>query len=207
MSNIRFPFWQNVRKLLVDMRDGTYAERVEAFPPAKLQTEGGDSEFDRLKVAVGRSCFFAGRQRYTFYQFNIPNGDSQVIKVVAPVNTILLAFGASLNIAALRIELVAGGTEGGTFGTPLPILAANSTTTVGNYVSQVTMATGGTHTGGTVVNVLELLSGVPARQSVASIANENEPLGFSPGTYYIRLINTDGAAATGVFRARWEERP
>ncbi len=27
------------------------------------------------------------------------------------------------------------------------------------------------------------------------------------GNYYIRLINTDGAAATGVFRARWEERP
>jgi hypothetical protein len=42
---------------------------------------------------------------------------------------------------------------------------------------------------------------------VASIANENEPLGFSFGTYYIRLINTDGVAATGVFRARWEERP
>lgn len=30
---------------------------------------------------------------------------------------------------------------------------------------------------------------------------------FEPGTYYIRLINNDGATATGIFRARWEEQP
>ncbi len=207
MSNIRFPFWQEVRKLLVDMRDGTYAERVEASPPAKLQTEGGDSEFDRLKVTVDRSCFFAGRQRYTFFQFNINSGNTQVIKLVSAVDFIVLSFGANLNMASLRVELVAGGTEGGTFDTALPVLAANSMTTVGNYVSQITATTGGTHTGGTILNKIELLSGTPARQAVASLASENEPLGLGGGTYYIRLINTDGAAATGIFRTRWEERP
>jgi len=29
MSNIRFPFWKDVRKLLVEKQDGTYAERVD----------------------------------------------------------------------------------------------------------------------------------------------------------------------------------
>ena len=204
--NIRFPFWQEVRKLLVNRHDGTYAERVEAYPPTVLLTEG-DNEFSRLKVTADRSCFFAGRQAFTFYQFNVPTGQTQVIKVVAPVDTLLQSFGASLNVASLRIELLVGGTEGGTFNTPLPILKTNNMTTAGDYTAQVTMATGGTHTGGTIVDVLELLSGVPARQAVASIANENEPFGFAPGTYYIRLVNTDGANATGIFRARWEECP
>lgn len=206
MSNIRFPFWQEVRKLLVDRQDGTYAERVEAYPSKILMTEN-DNEFSRLKVTVGRSCFFAGRQAFTFYQFNIPTGQTRVIKVIAPVDTLVQSFGANLNVASLRIELVVGGTEGGTFDTPLSILKTNNMTTAGDYTAQVTMATGGTHTGGTIVDVLELLSGTPPRQAVASSANENEPFGFAPGTYYIRLINTDGANATGIFRARWEELP
>lgn len=40
MSNIRFPFGQEIRKLLVDRQDGTYAERVEAYPPKFLLTNG-----------------------------------------------------------------------------------------------------------------------------------------------------------------------
>lgn len=206
MSNIRFPFWQEVRKLLVDRQDGTYAERVEAYPPKVLMTDN-DNSFSRLKVDVARSCFFAGRQAFTFYEFSIPTEQSQVIKVVAPVNTIVQSFGASLNVAALKIELVAGGTEGGTFGTLLPIMKTNNMTTAGDYTPQITMAVGGTHTGGTVVDVIQLIAGSPARQAVASTASEEEPFGFAPATYYIRLINNDGATATGIFRARWEEQP
>jgi hypothetical protein len=207
VSNVKFPFWQDLRKLLISKQDGSYAEQVEACPPDRLLTEGGNSQYDRLKVTLGRSCFFAGRQRFTFYQYSIPTGQTQVIKVVAGVDTLVQSFGASLNIAALRIELVVGGTEGGTFSTSLPILPTNTMSTVGAYTSQVTMATGGTHTGGTVVDVLELNAGVPARQAVATSATENEPFGFAAGTFYIRLINTDGATASGIFRARWEERP
>jgi len=205
--NVKFPFWQDVRKLLVDRQDGTYAERVEAYPPVKLLSEGGESEFDRLKVTVDRSCFYAGRQHFTFYPFSIPTGQASVIKVVSPVDAIVQQFGATLNVAALRIELIAGGTEGGTFNTPLPIIKTNTMTTTSDYQSQITMNFGGTHTGGTVFDLLELYSGTPARQAVASSATEQEPFGFAPGTFYIKLTNIDGATATGIFRARWEERP
>jgi len=201
----RGPFNEELK--LIDMQDGTYATRVQAVPPAKLLTEGGVSEFDRIKVTVGRSCFFAGRQRSTFYQYSIPTTESKVIKVVAGVNTLVQNFGATLNVAALRVELVTGGTEGGTFGTELPVLQTNTMTTVGEYTSQVTLAVGGTHSGGTIIDVLDLNAGTPARQAVAASATESEPLGFAPGTYYIRLVNTDGATATGIFKARWEERP
>jgi hypothetical protein len=51
------------------------------------------------------------------------------------------------------------------------------------------------------------VSGPNPNKSVASSASENLPQGFPAGTFYIRLINTDGATASGIFRARWEERP
>jgi hypothetical protein len=160
-----------------------------------------------VRVDVGQTGFFAGREFRTFYEFSIPSGQTRVIKVVTPVDTIVQTFGAELDLAELRIELRAGGTEGGTFATALPSLPANGMSTSSGYAGQVTMRTGGTHTGGTVYDLLTLYSGANANKAVALSASENLPQGFPAGTYYISLQNTDGATATGIFRARWEERP
>lgn len=204
--NVKWPFWQNLFKLLVDRGDGTHAERVEAYPPAKLMTDG-DGDYARLRVDVGQTGFFAGREARTFYEFTIASGETQVIKVVSPTNTIVQMFSVELELASIRVELVNGGTEGGTFNTALPIFKTNTMSTASSYTPQVTMNRGGTHTGGTVVDLLTAVSGANPNKSVASSASENLPQGFSAGTFYIRLINTDGATATGVFKARWEERP
>jgi hypothetical protein len=204
--NIKFPFWQEVRKLLVDRNDGTYAERVEAYPPTVLMTDG-DGPYARMRVDVGQTGFFAGREVFMFHEFSIPTGASQVIKVVAPVNTIVQRFSVELDLASIRVELVAGGTEGGTFDTSIPVFRTNTMSTASNYTPQVTMAYGGTHTGGTVVDVLTAISGDKLQKSTASTATEDLPVAFPAGTYYIRIINTDGATASGIFRARWEERP
>lgn len=206
MANIRWRFWQDVSKLLIDRQDGTFAERVEAYPPTKLMTDD-DGDYARLRVDVGQTGFFAGREFRTFYEFSIASGSTAVIKVVTPVNTIVQTFGAELDLAELRVELRAGGTEGGTFSTALPVIPANSMTTASDYTAQVTMQTGGTHTGGVVYDLLKLYSGANVNKAVASTATEDLPQGFSAGVYYITLQNTDGATATGIFRARWEERP
>lgn len=206
MADIKWRFWQDITKRLVDRYDGTWAERVEAYPPAKLMTDG-DGDYARIRVDVGQTGFFAGREARTFYEFNIASGASQVIKVVAPVNTVLQTFGVELELAEIRLELVVGGTEGGTFTTPLPILKTNTMTTASSYAPQVTMNRGGTHTGGTVVDLLTAISGANANKAIATSATEALPQGFAAGTFYIRLINTDGNTATGIFRARWEERP
>ena len=105
------------------------------------------------------------------------------------------------------MELVVGGTEGGTFATPLPILKTNTMSTASNYVPQVTMNQGGTHTGGTVVDLIQTLTDTNPNKATPAGASEDSPQGFAAGTFYIRLINTNGATATGIFRARWEERP
>lgn len=203
--NIKFPFWQEVRKLLVDRGDGTYAERVEAYPPTVLMTDN-DGPYARMRVDVGQTGFFAGREAYTFYEFSIPTGQSQVIKVVSLSDTIVQIFSVELDLASIRVELVVGGTEGGTFSTSLPIFKSNTMTTASAYVPQVTMAYGGTHTGGTVVDLLTAISGDKLQKSTAATATEDLPVAFPAGTYYIRITNTDGATATGIFRARWEER-
>ena len=206
MSNTKFPFWQEVRKLLVDRQDGTYAERVEAYPPSKLMTDS-DGDYARLRVDVGQTGFFAGREARTLYQFSLAQSETQVIKVVAPTDTIIQTLAVDLFLAELRLELVIGGTEGGTFATPLPIFKTNEMSTASIYTPQVTMTTGGTHTGGTIVDILRVLSGSNANKATVSGATEVSPQGFPAGTYYLRLINIDGNIANGIFRARWEERP
>ena len=79
--------------------------------------------------------------------------------------------------------------------------------TAGSYTPQVTITRGGTHTGGTVVDLLTAISGSNPNKSISSSASEEDPHGFAAGTFYVRLTNTDGATAAGIFRARWEERP
>lgn len=206
MANIKFRFWQDIAKLLVDRGDDTWAERVEAYPPTKLMTDD-DGDYARIRVDTGQTGFFAGREARTFYEFSIASGATQVIKVVSPTNTILQQLSIEIYLAELRLELVTAGTEGGTFATPLPIFKTNTMTTASSYTPQVTMNVGGTHTGGTIVDLIQTITDINPNKAQPAGASEDSPQGFAPGTFYIRLINTDGATATGIFRARWEERP
>lgn len=204
--NIKFPYWQGLLKLLTDMGDGTHAERIEAYPPKVLMTDANGT-YARMRVDVGQTGFFAGREARTFYEFSVPAGQTKVIKVVAPINTIIQNFGGELHLAEMRIELRYGGTEDGTFSTQLPIFRTNTMSSASAYTPQITMATGGTHTGGTTVDLIHLFSGSSANKALDTTVTDDQPQGFAAGTYYIHLINIDGATATGIFRARWEERP
>lgn len=206
MTDVIYRGNMNKDMRLIDMGDGTWCERVEAFPPLKLMTDDNGA-YSRVRVDVGQTGFFAGREARTFYEFSIASGATQVIKVVSPIDTIVQTFSVELDLAEIRLELVVGGTEGGTFGTPLPIFKTNTMSTASSYTPQVTMNRGGTHTGGTVVDLLTAISGANANKAVSSSASEALPQGFAAGTFYIKLINTDGATAKGIFRARWEERP
>ena len=206
MTDVIYRGNMNKDMRLIDMGDGTWCERVEAFPPLKLMTDDNGA-YSRVRVDVGQTGFFAGREARTFYEFSIASGATQVIKVVSPVDTILQQFSVEIDLAEIRLELLVGGTEGGTFNTPLPILKTNTMSTASSYTPQITMNRGGTHTGGTVVDLLTAVSGANANKAVHSGASEDSPQGFEAGTFYIKLINTDGNTATGIFRARWEERP
>lgn len=198
--------WQEMKKLLVDMQDGTHAERVEAYPPKVLMTDGNGS-YARLRVDVGQTGFFAGREFRVLKELSIASGATQVLKIVSPIDSILYAFGLELTLSQLRVELVAGGTESGTFNSSITPFKTNQMTTASNYASQVTFATGGSHTGGTVIDAFDIVSGSNVNKAIVQQVDESQPLGFSAGTYYIRMHNTDGATANGFLKLRYEERP
>ena len=205
--NIRFPFWQQVRKLLVNRHDGTYAERVEAYPPKVLMTDD-DGQYARLRVDPGQTGFFAGREFRAFYDFNIADGGSFILRAETSVNVILYDFTVDLELGDLEIELVGGGTQGGTFTTNVPILKTNNMTDISDYQTNVLMTGNGTHTGGTIFDKFRIFVGDNLAKTGSKTASEQYPIGFAPGVYYIRLKNlVNNKQAKGIFRARWEERP
>ena len=51
------PFNEDMR--LVDMQDGTFAERVDAYPPKKLLTDD-NGDYARLRVDVGQTGSLRG---------------------------------------------------------------------------------------------------------------------------------------------------
>lgn len=177
---------------------------VDQFGPSDLLTSNKIGT-RRIKYDAGKTSFYEGREFRVFKEFDIAPGTTETIKVVSTVDSIVEAFGASLILGALRIELVVGGTDGNDFTENLPIFQTNRTSATPDRTPGVTMQNGGTHTGGTISDILLLVAGSPARQAREISATEERPLGFAPGTFYIRLESTGNANARGVFRARWEE--
>jgi len=177
---------------------------VDQFGPNDLLTSKKEGT-RRIKYETAKTSFFESREFRMFKDFDIPAGTTETMKVVSTKDTIVEVFGASLILGSLRIELVVGGTDGNDFTETLPVFQTNRTSASVDTTPSVTFQNGGTHTGGTVSDVILLVAGSPARQAREVTATEDRPLGFAPGTFYIRLISTGSSNAEGVFRARWEE--
>lgn len=210
MADQRFwtlPENERIFQLMTDRGDGTHAIRMEAYPPKLLMTDG-DGEYARLRVDVGQTGFFAGREFFTFHEFSIPSGESITIRATALTDVHLQRFIVDLWTAELRIEFVAGGTSSGTYNVDLPVLRSNMTSTIdATYNAQTTLDTGGTFTGGTLIDVIQLYAVSNPAKGSAVEGGGDAVLGFGIGIYHIKLININSVNANGVFKARWEERP
>lgn len=206
MSDVIFEAPQGALRRFVDIGNGTHAEVIEARPPAKFITDN-DGDYARVRVDVGQTGFFAGREFRSFYEFDIPSGQALVIKALPAVDVILYEFKVELTLSQVKVSLISGGTDGGSFATALPVLKTNQMTTASDYTSQTTVSAGGTHSGGTTFDVVEVISGSNLNKAITQIADSDQPLGFPAGSYYIKIQNTDGANAKGIIKFRWEERP
>ena len=198
--NIKWPFWKDLFKLLVDRGDGTHAERVEAYPPAKLMTDG-DGAYSRLRVDVGQTNFWSGKQFRTFQKLTISSHGTVTIRATVGVNIILNETSFHTENSGIEVELKAGGTADGPW-TSMPIIRKNTMTTAPVIASQVTMDYDGSHTGGTLIDLLR----VPAGNKQSSVGGVDSERGVGPGTYYYVITNTGNQTATVVFSGFWEER-
>lgn len=168
----------------------------------------------RLRVDVGQTGFFAGREFRTFKEFDAATTSTYVIKIVVPINTILFEFLVQEEAGTLRVEtLRAGGdvVEGGSFGETLPVISTNTMTEKPQppYASQVVLTAGGTLTGGavadgTIIDVSRIKAADNSNFAATVGAEGGAERGVAPGTFYWRFTLT---GFIGVIKARWEERP
>lgn len=198
--NVKWPFWKEMFKLLVDRGDGTHAERVEAYPPAKLMTDG-DGAYSRLRVDVGQTNFWSGKQFRTFQKVTIPSPGTVTIRATVGVNIVLYETLFHTENSSIEVQLKIGGTAAGPW-TAMPVIRKNTMTTTPVITSQVAMDYDGAHTGGTVIDLIRITAG----NKEASVAGEDKERGVAPGTYYYVITNTGNNTATVVFSGFWEER-
>lgn len=169
-------------------------------------TTNNQGENRRLKVEQARTSFYQGKEFRTFKEWTVATTATYVIKAVVPINIILLELDIQIEEGQIRIETVVGGTAGGTFSETLPIFSTNNMTEKPQpaYVNMTVLTAGGTHTGGTVLDVLRTKTSGNSQHSGSVGANGGAERGVSPNTYYFRITLT---AAIGTFKARFEERP
>lgn len=193
------------RRLETDMGDTSHADRVIAHPPFDLLTDGGDGPNRRIRVDVAQTGFFAGREFRTFVEWDTATTETQVIKAVVPIDIILFELGVNIEEGTLRIETLVGGTEGGTFGDGLPIFPTNTMTEKPQppYESQVLLTTGGTLSGGTLLDPLRAKTSANSNFAGSVGAATGAERGVGPNTYYFRITL---GSVIGTFKARWEER-
>lgn len=180
-----------------------------ASPPLRLLTDDGTGPNARLRVDVGQTGFFAGREFRTFREFNIAAGQTLVLKIVVPINAILLEQSMELDSGNVRITNAASGTEGGTFSETLPIIGKNNMTErpLPLYTPQIVFTAGGTHTGGFIFDIHRVVAATATAQqsTVGNIIGDER--GIAANTYYVRYENFGSGPATGTFWFFWEERP
>jgi hypothetical protein len=183
-----------------------YIRDIGINPTQDMLTDGGDGPNRRLRVDVAQTGFFSGHEGRTFKEWPASTTETYVIKAVVPVNIILFFLSVELELGSARIETVVGGTEGGTFSETLPIFPTNTMTEKPQppYVNQVVLTAGGTHSGGTVLDILRVKTDADTKKSTSVGSSASDERGVAANTYYFRIaLDT----AIGTFKARWEERP
>lgn len=176
-----------------------------ASPPLSLLTDSGGIS-QRLRVDPDQTSFWQGKQYRSFMELNISSGATQVIKNAVAVNTILYGLSVLLDSGSVRLSIVSGGTEGGSFSTTLPAIRKNTMTDAPNIPAANISTTGGTLTGGSVIGIERIVTANATAQRSTVGSSPFDQRGVAPGSYYWKLENIGTGEATGTISFFWEER-
>lgn len=195
------------------------AEIVSPYSTTNLPRDVWTSSsegFRRLRVDTGQTGLFEGREFRSFFEFNIPANNVQVLKFVSPIDFMLFEQTIAADAGSVRFQALTGATEVSTFNTTVPVIGKNrmaqrkqpyytSVITINTHAAPVAFGSG--VTAGTVVeNARVVAANATAQQQTVSGGNQSER-GLPAGTYYLRIHNFGSGAATGVYSLAWEERP
>lgn len=139
-----------------------------------------------------------------FYEFNILNGQEQIIKIVVPSDIYLNDLVINLDNGALRYEAINAPIESGIFAEIGTVFNTNNRTDAKVKANQVKAYTGGSITGGVVADLALIRTGTNnQRQSV--VESTQSARGIAAGDYYVKLLNVGNGDINGVFYANWTE--
>ena len=176
--------------------------------PQSLYTSTNEG-YARIRTDSAQTGFFEGREFRTFFEFSIASGATQGFKVVAGSNFILFEQNLTVDAGSIRLNAYTDATQSTTYTTPLPIIGKNRMPTRLSpyYTSVMTINTGGSRTGGAVVETARVCAAGATAQQASVGAVVSSERGLPAGTYYIDLVNFSNSTATGVYSLWWEERP
>jgi hypothetical protein len=161
--------------------------------------DGSHSTTVLVKTEVERA-FYSGNTFHTYADFTLSSSSSISIKIVTTKDICISYLDFELDDSVLKVEIISGGTEGGTFSTSLPIIKSNNMSNTGGIASTTTMASGGTITGGTVIDYHKL-----SATKGGGIFGDSEMIGLPAGTHYFKLTNVGSQSITGLTNLRWSE--
>lgn len=182
---------------------------IPDFGPADLLTSDKES-FRRLRVDVGQTGFFEGREFRMVRKVSVPASTPLVFRFTSAVDFIL--FEQTLDCSVGDIEFFAWrstqGVAGGTF-TPLPVAPIGKNIGAAlrlydglPYASQVQLATGGRFTPTDAQQYFDYTRSKAALATVQQLSVQ----GLAAGTYYL-ILNSLSGTSVGRFALAWEERP
>jgi hypothetical protein len=178
--------------------------------PSKFYTDGnGAGPSSRLRVDVGETGFYAGRDFRTFKEITLAANATIQIKATFTTDAIVqgLGIGVDSGYAILRVYN-SSITETVPFTDPLPVIGANRMDgrPTPYYSSGTTWLSGGEFTGGTLLDVIHVKSGGNTNQASTHEGVVPGARGIPAGSYYLRITNMENSDTSVVFKSRWEER-
>lgn len=175
------------------------------IPARALITDGGTGPNQRIRVDVAQTGFFQGRHFRTFKEWQVATTAVYTVRSSVPIDIILFELSMEITAGEVRLETLVGGAQAGTFGEALPILPGNTMLSRPTpfYTPVVGLTAGGTHTGGTLLDVLHVKAADNSNFAASVGSGAGAERGVGPGTYYFRMTLT---GVIGTFKARWEER-
>ena len=174
------------------------------------------SGYDRLRVDVGQTGFFEGREFRSFYEFSadtsnaIAVGASVHIRFSCAVDFVLQKLALNVDKGGIRAQNIIAPTPSGSW-TDLTVLGKNRSVARRSpfYTTQASFSFGGSFTGGTLADVLRARSASQTVSATNAGSNMDTERLLPAGSYYILLKPLTGVndPSEGLLTIDWEERP
>lgn len=175
--------------------------------PLDLVSGTGTSPRPRLRVDQARTSFFEGREFRISWEFDIPANTTSRLMFASPIDFVLFRQSLYIDKGALKFTAISNATVS-TMGTPVNVLGKNrmAERPSPQYASQATVLSGGSYTGGTVVETIRLYSEQQGNSAVTVGASQDDARGLPAGNYFLMFANLGNTSITGVYDLAWEER-